>query len=98
VDGFSESLRAGEDLAFVQALKKVGPLVVLKPKVLSSGRKLNVVGPWKVLGLMMTIALRGSRYESQWVLDILYGQRAEDSRKPTNPDRPTPAASAVKRG
>jgi glycosyltransferase involved in cell wall biosynthesis len=82
--GFSESLYAGEDIAFVQALKKVGRFVVLKPKVVSSGRKLNVVGPWEVLGLMLTIAIRGARYESKWVLDILYGRRAQDSKKPTD--------------
>ena len=82
--GFSESLHAGEDIEFVQALKKVGRFVVLKPKVISSGRKLNVVGPWEVLGLMLTIALRGPRYESKWVVDLLYGQRAQDSRKPPN--------------
>jgi hypothetical protein len=82
--GFSEALYAGEDLAFVQALKKVGRFVVLKPKVLSSGRKLNVVGPWEVLGLMLTIAIRGARYESKWVLDLLYGRRAQESKRQTN--------------
>ena len=80
--GFSESLYAGEDIAFVQALKQVGGFVVLKPKVVSSGRKLNVVGPWEVLGLMLTIVIRGAHYESKWVLDILYGRRARDSRRP----------------
>ena len=80
--GFSERLYAGEDIAFVQALKKVGRFVVLKPKVLSSGRKLNVVGPLGVLGLMLTIAIRGSHYESKWVLDILYGRRAQECKKP----------------
>jgi glycosyltransferase involved in cell wall biosynthesis len=81
--GFSESLYAGEDLAFVQALKKVGRFVVPKPGVLSSGRKLSVVSPWQVLGLMVTIAIRGPRYESKWVLDILYGRRAEESKSPS---------------
>ncbi|HWI59529.1 MAG TPA: hypothetical protein VNZ22_20035 [Bacillota bacterium] len=57
---------------------------MLKPKVVSSGRKLNMVGPWEVLGLMLRIAIRGSRYERRWVLDILYGPRAQDSNKPTN--------------
>jgi glycosyltransferase involved in cell wall biosynthesis len=80
--GFSESLYAGEDIAFVQALKKVGRFVVLKPKVISSGRKLDVVGPREVMGLMLTIAVRGPRYESQRVLDILYGRRAQECRKP----------------
>jgi glycosyltransferase involved in cell wall biosynthesis len=45
VGGFSESLYAGEDIAFIQALKKVGRFVVPKPTVVSSGRKLSVVGP-----------------------------------------------------
>ncbi len=80
--GFSEELSAGEDIAFVQALKKVGRFVVLKPTVVSSARKLDVVGPWEVIKLVLTIALRGSRYQSPWVLDILYGKRAQACRKP----------------
>jgi glycosyltransferase involved in cell wall biosynthesis len=80
--GFSEGMHAGEDLAFVKALKKIGRFVVLKPKVVTSGRKLDVVGPWEVIKLALTIALRGPHYESKWVLDILYGPRAQDCRKP----------------
>jgi glycosyltransferase involved in cell wall biosynthesis len=79
--GFSESLYAGEDLAFVQALKKVGRFVVPKPMVVSSGRKLRVVGPSEVIGLLLRIALRGPRYENKMVMDILYGQRAQDSKE-----------------
>jgi hypothetical protein len=33
---------------------------------------------------MLTIAVRGSRYESEKVLDILYGRRAQDCKKPDN--------------
>jgi len=80
--GFSESLYAGEDIAFVQALKRVGHFVVLKPTVVTSARKLDVAGPLEVMGLMLRIAVRGPRYESKWVLDILYGRRAQDCRKP----------------
>ncbi len=79
--GFSENLYAGEDIAFVQALKKVGRFVVPKPTVVSSGRKLSVVGPWEVIMLLGRIALRGPRYENKKVLDILYGQRAQDSKE-----------------
>jgi glycosyltransferase involved in cell wall biosynthesis len=82
--GFSERLYAGEDIAFIQALKKVGRFVVPKPTVVTSGRKLDVVGPREVMVLMLTIALRGSRYESKWVLDILYGRRAQECKKPHN--------------
>ncbi len=82
--GFSEALYAGEDIAFVQALKKVGRFVVPKPAVMSSGRKLDVVGPWEVMTLLLTIALRGPRYESKKVLDILYGRRAQACKRPGN--------------
>jgi hypothetical protein len=80
--GFSETLYAGEDIAFVQSLKQFGRFVVLRPTVVTSARKLDVVGPWEVIGLLMTIAVRGPYYESQWVLDILYGGRAQACRKP----------------
>jgi glycosyltransferase involved in cell wall biosynthesis len=83
--GFSESLYAGEDIAFVQALKKVGRFVVPKPTVVTSARKLDVVGPWELVVLLLTIAIRGPRYESEKVIDILYGQRAHDSKKPAKP-------------
>jgi glycosyltransferase involved in cell wall biosynthesis len=80
--GFSENLSAGEDIAFCQALKKVGRFVVPKPTVITSARKLDVVGPWEVMKLVLTIAIRGPRYESKWVLDILYGRRAQACRRP----------------
>lgn len=81
VGGFSESLHAGEDIAFVQALKTVGRFVVPGPTVVTSARKLEVAGPWEVMGLMLRIAIRGPRYDSPWVRDILYGRRAQASRK-----------------
>ncbi len=80
--GFSEHLHAGEDLAFVQALKKVGRFVVPKPTVVTSGRKLSVVGPWEVVMLLVRIALRGPRYENEKTLDFLYGRRAQDCKRP----------------
>jgi hypothetical protein len=80
--GFSKNMYAGEDLAFVQALKKIGRFVVLRPGVVTSGRKLDVVGPWDVMQLALTIAPCGPHYESKWVLDILYGRRAQDCRSP----------------
>lgn len=81
--GFSESLYAGEDIAFVRALEKVGRFVVPKPTVVTSARKLDVVGPWQVIGLLAKIAVRGPYYDSKWVRDLLYGKRAEDCRKLT---------------
>lgn len=80
--GFSEDLYAGEDIAFVQALKKVGRFVIPRPVVLSSGRKLSVVGPWEVIMLLGRIALRGPRYENEKTIDILYGRRSQECKNP----------------
>jgi glycosyltransferase involved in cell wall biosynthesis len=80
VNGFSEELFAGEDLAFIQALKNTGRFVVPKPLVVTSGRKLTVVGPLEVICLLGKIAIRGPHYESKWVHDILYGRRAQECR------------------
>jgi glycosyltransferase involved in cell wall biosynthesis len=82
IGGFSVHLRAGEDLAFVLALKKAGRFVVPKPTVVTSGRKLSVVGPWEVVMLLVRIVLRGPRYETEKTLDFLYGRRAQDCRRP----------------
>jgi len=79
--GFSERLYTGEDLAFVQALKKVGRFVLAKPTVVTSARKLSVVGFWEVIALLLTITFRGAHYESEKTLDFMYGQRAQECRK-----------------
>ena len=81
IGGFSESLNAGEDIAFCQSLNRIGRFVIPKPKVVTSARKLDVVSFWEVIGLVLTIAVRGPRYESKWIMDVLYGRRAQDCRK-----------------
>ena len=92
--GFSEDLRAGEDIAFVRELKKIGQFVVLQPAVVTSARKLEIAGPWQVVRLLLTIAVRGHRYENPWVIDILYGQRAQKCRNPGNVAEPTDAGES----
>ena len=80
--GFCEDLRAGEDLAFVYALKKVGRFVVPKPTVITSARKLSVVGPWEAVMVLVRIVQRGPHYETERTLDFLYGQRAQACKRP----------------
>lgn len=82
VGGFSECLYAGEDIAFVTSLKKLGRFVVPKESVATSSRKLSVAGPFEVISLLVRIAIVGQRYQNPWVIDLLYGQRASRSRKP----------------
>ncbi len=81
IGGYNENLRAGEDMAFCQAIKKIGRFVVPGPTVITSARKLQVVSPWQVISLLLTIIIRGPKYESDWVIDILYGDRAQASRQ-----------------
>jgi glycosyltransferase involved in cell wall biosynthesis len=82
--GFSEELHAGEDLQFVAALKKIGRFVIPGEPVRTSARKLDVAGPFQVMALLLRICVRGHRYDSPWVRDILYGQRAQQCRRPEN--------------
>ncbi len=81
VGGFSEHLHVGEDLAFNQALKKVGRFVLAKPAVVTSARKLSVVGFWEAIALLLTITFRRAHYQSEKTLDLMYGQRAQECRK-----------------
>jgi glycosyltransferase involved in cell wall biosynthesis len=85
IGGYNETHLAGEDMAFCQAIKKVGRFVVPGPTVVTSARKLKVVTPWEVISLLVTIAIRGPRYESTWIVDILYGPRAQACRTTTEP-------------
>jgi glycosyltransferase involved in cell wall biosynthesis len=82
IGGYDESFVAGEDIAFCQAIKKIGRFVVPGPAVVTSARKLSVVGPWEIISLFITILIRGPHYESSWIVDILYGDRAQACRKP----------------
>jgi len=79
--GFSERLYAREDIAFIQALKRVGRFAVPKPTVVTSGRKLDVVGPWEAIRLLLALAIRSPRHKKKDGLDFLYGKRAQDCRK-----------------
>jgi glycosyltransferase involved in cell wall biosynthesis len=87
IGGYDESLRAGEDMAFCYAIKKVGRFVVPRPTVVTSARKLKVVSAWEVISLLVTIAIRGPHYESSWIVDILYGPRAQASRNSNEANR-----------
>ena len=78
--GFSEELYAGEDMAFVEALKRRGRFELAKPTVVTSARKLSVVGFGEVIALLLTMAVRGSHYETERTIDFMYGERAQECR------------------
>jgi glycosyltransferase involved in cell wall biosynthesis len=79
--GFSEQLYAGEDLAFIQALKRVGRAVIPGPTVITSGRKLDVMGAGEVILLLLAVVIRGPYHTSRKGLDFFYGDRAQACRQ-----------------
>ena len=82
IGGFDESFSVFEDIAFCQALKRVGRFTVPTPTVVTSSRKLGVVTFWEALRVMLKIIARGPRGDSELILDLVYGRRAQDCRKP----------------
>jgi glycosyltransferase involved in cell wall biosynthesis len=79
--GFPESLYAAEEVAFIRGLKKLGGFVVPGPSVITSGRKLDVIGPGEVIPLLLKVAIFGPYHKTRDGLDFLYGKRAQESKK-----------------
>ena len=79
IGGFDERYFAGEDAAFVSALKRRGRFAVPWPTVVTSGRKLRAYSAWRILGEAWRW-IRGGRkgYQKRDGLDIWYGERPVD--------------------
>lgn len=86
VGGFPESIYAGEEIAFIKALKKVGPFVLTGTTVVTSGRKIDVLHPWEAISLLTALLIRGPFHKSREGLDFLYGQRAQEAKTPKKTD------------
>ena len=79
VAGFDARLFAGEELAFSRSLWKQGRFVVLRERVISSGRKLRTHSPWEVCKLFLSSITRGPAVvRSRKHLDLWYGDRRHD--------------------
>jgi glycosyltransferase involved in cell wall biosynthesis len=79
VGGFNEELYAAEEAAMSRALAKVGKFVVLKDKVITSGRKLRTFTGFEVLGTLLRVAVTGPKsLRRREGLDIWYGERRND--------------------
>jgi glycosyltransferase involved in cell wall biosynthesis len=79
VGGFNEELYAAEEAALSRALGKLGRFVVLREKVITSGRKLRTFSGWEVLGTLLRVALTGPKsLRRREGLEIWYGERKED--------------------
>lgn len=91
--GFPEELYAAEDVAFIMKLKKVGRVVVTKPTVITSGRKLDVMGSCELIAFLLAIGIRGPYHKTRDRLDFLYGRRAQACKKNRTAQKNAPPSS-----
>jgi glycosyltransferase involved in cell wall biosynthesis len=78
VGGFDERYFAAEELIFIRALKRIGPVVVPRPTVVTSGRKLRAFSALRILGEAKRWIRGGAgAFQQREGLDIWYGERAE---------------------
>jgi glycosyltransferase involved in cell wall biosynthesis len=87
VGGFDETLFASEEVRFSLRLRKLGRFVILRPPVLTSGRKMRTYGTLQILGPLLRIALRGpGALRKREGLGIWYEGRREAA--PGDPQAP----------
>jgi len=75
--GFCERYYAIEDRAFIDALKRSGRFVLVRPRVATSGRQARRLTFWQALRLAVRIAVGGPEsFTRREGLDIWYGPRS----------------------
>jgi len=75
--GFDEELFAAEELAFGQRLKRQGRWVILRERVITSGRKLRAHSAWEILQVIARVVIRGPQsFRRREGLEIWYGPRS----------------------
>lgn len=77
--GWDQALFAGEEIAMARALKRQGRFVLVRTKVLTSGRKIRTYSAAEILGMSMALALSPRRsVRDRGRLPLWYGPRRED--------------------
>jgi glycosyltransferase involved in cell wall biosynthesis len=76
VGGFDETLYATEEVTMTLALRRQGRFVLLRDKVITSGRKLRTYSAGEVIGTFFRIALKGPKFvKDRKGLDLWYRRR-----------------------
>jgi glycosyltransferase involved in cell wall biosynthesis len=89
VGGFDERYFAGEEVFFTLALRRLGQFLLLPTPVITSGRKLRLYSPGKILCRMLAIILGGRRaVTSRRKLELWYGGEREMSSSRAKPREP----------
>jgi glycosyltransferase involved in cell wall biosynthesis len=74
--GFPETQFAAEEITFLRRLKRLGRVVIPRPMVVTSGRKLGTLSVGQILGILTRAGLRPGSFRSREGLDVWYGPRA----------------------
>ena len=79
IGGFDERFYATEEIAFSRALKRVGRIVILRERVLTSGRKLRTHSAVDFLRLLLGVATSGPGFlRRRDRLSVWYGERRDE--------------------
>jgi glycosyltransferase involved in cell wall biosynthesis len=79
IGGFCEEYFAGEDAAFITALKRHGRIVIPKALVITSGRKVRTYSAFRLFWTLFWFVVRGPKsYRSHAGLEVWYGERPID--------------------
>ncbi|MCC6322217.1 MAG: glycosyltransferase [Phycisphaerales bacterium] len=78
VGGWDEGVFAGEEVALARALKRHGRFVLIRERVVTSGRKLRTHSAREILGVCTRAVFRPSIARDRSALDIWYGPRRND--------------------
>jgi glycosyltransferase involved in cell wall biosynthesis len=80
VGGFDETYYASEEVHLSRALKRRGRFVVVRPPVVTSGRKLRMVSPGRLLRMHVPLLTRGwNVLRSRDGLGLWYGEGLRDA-------------------
>jgi glycosyltransferase involved in cell wall biosynthesis len=79
--GWDERFYVGEEVRLCRALKRFGKFVVIRERVVTSGRKLRTYSAREVLGTMLRLGVRGlNAGRTREETEMWYGERREDRR------------------
>jgi glycosyltransferase involved in cell wall biosynthesis len=82
VGGFDETYFGAEEIVISRALKRKGRFVVLKHKVVTSGRKLRTHSPIEVWAFMVRLAFRGVKgVKERESMPLWYAPRRRDPKR-----------------
>jgi glycosyltransferase involved in cell wall biosynthesis len=77
--GFDERLFAAEEIALSRALQRVGRFIILRERVLTSGRKMRTHSAWDLLRLFAGFVRHGpALLRRRERLSLWYGERRHD--------------------